>query len=720
MSIEDEEGSSASWWDKLRRRKVVQWGIAYVAGAWGLLQGLAYLRETFDWPQPVQQTATLLLLCGLPIALVIAWYHGDRGHQRVTRAELAVLTALFLTGGVLFWRHMGVTEIDPGAATTAVATEDARPSIAVLPFENRSAEDDDAHFVDGIHDDILTQLSKISALKVISRTSVERFRDTRLPLKEIAAQLGVTSVLEGGVQRAGDRVRINVQLIDARTDAHLWSESYDRELAVTDIFAIQSDVAHSIARALRAALTDGERASVAAIPTSSLEAWEVYQIGRQRLAKRSSESLAEAEAFFARAIALDPDFALAYAGLSDAIVLQATYGSLPLDVLRSRAEQAVATARRLAPDESDVLKSAAYLAYNRQEYREAEDLFRRAIAANPNNAQARHWYSVTLLDTGRLDEAAEECSKALELDPLFPVAIELLGAIHSTAGRFGEAEAQYRRAIMVDPTRPGPYSLLGYLYAYALNRFADAAAMLEQATLRDPGSPGFAVGPAMLALDIGDDLDASNRLAAVLGRWPGHDYANIVAAIARLLSGDEAGARPYLDQATATNRSLPLSRILRAEQEARHGNFRGALDQFRAARPELVGEAPPRVDGQNFLSAISAAAILQKLDDRRRATELLDGAERVIGRMQRLDSVGFGTADVQIHALRGEKAKALQLLQQAVDEGWRGPNWRYTRDLDPTLESIRGEPAFQAAFAVLEQDIDRQRRELAGRATSAP
>ena len=256
------------------------------------------------------------------------------------------------------------------------------------------------------------------------------------------------------MQRAGDRVRINVQLIDARSDAHLWSESFDRELAVTDIFAVQSDVTLAIARALRTRLTDGEKASMAAIPTTSLEAWEGYQIGRQRMAKRTSDSLAEAEQFFERAVGLDPEFALAYAGLCDAIVLRMLYGDMPQQAQLARAEQAVAMARRLALQDSHVLTSAAYLAYNRREYGEAQDLFHRAIAANPNNAQARHWYSAALLDTGRLGEASEQCEKAVELDPLYPVAIELLGGIHAAAGRFEQAEAQYRRAMLVDPTRP--------------------------------------------------------------------------------------------------------------------------------------------------------------------------------------------------------------------------------------------------------------------------
>jgi TolB-like protein len=227
---------SNSLWNRLIRRKVGQWGIAYVAGAWGFLQGLQYVSGLLNWPEQLQKLAGLALLIGLPIVLVLAWYHGDRGEQRVTRTELAILTLLFLLGGGLFWRYQGANETRPStmpmaaAPAAAAATTDAGPSIAVLPFENRSKVEDEAFFVDGIHDDILTQLSKISAIKVISRTSVEQFRDTRLPTKTIAEQLGVKSILEGGVQRAGNRVRINVQLIDAGTDAHLWAETYDREL----------------------------------------------------------------------------------------------------------------------------------------------------------------------------------------------------------------------------------------------------------------------------------------------------------------------------------------------------------------------------------------------------------------------------------------------------------------------------------------------------------
>ena len=310
MSDSPTEREADSTWTRLRRRKVVQWGIAYAAGAWGLLQGLAYVTATFHWPEQFQQLTSLALLIGLPVVLVLAWYHGDRGQQRVSTPEFAILTLLLLLGGGAFWYYQRASDAGKDAAPTASvvhpaaspAVSDARPSIAVLPFENRSRRAKDAYFVDGIHDDILTQLSKVSALRVISRTSVEQFRDTKLSMKAIADQLGVTKILEGGVQRAGDRVRINVQLIDASTDTHVWAESYDRELTAANIFSIQSEIATAIAGALRATLTPAERAQASVVPTRSLEAWEAYQLGKQRMAKRTSADLMDAERFFRKAL----------------------------------------------------------------------------------------------------------------------------------------------------------------------------------------------------------------------------------------------------------------------------------------------------------------------------------------------------------------------------------------------------------------------------------
>ena len=263
----------------------------------------------------------------------------------------------------------------------------------MLPFENRSQLKDDAYFVDGVHDDILTQLSKISSLRVISRTSVERFRKSELSIKQIAEQLGVASVLEGGVQRAGETVRINVQLINARDDAHLWADSYDRKLTAANIFEIQSEIANAIAGALKTSLNPAEQTRLEAIPTQSLPAWQQYQRGKQRLATRNSASLVEAEGHFRKAVALDPAFALAWVGLADAVALQTIYAGRPFDAAIQESEQAVARALKLNPDLAEAWTSAGNNADYRLQFEDAVQMFNRAIALNPNYSTAYHWLS---------------------------------------------------------------------------------------------------------------------------------------------------------------------------------------------------------------------------------------------------------------------------------------------------------------------------------------
>jgi TolB-like protein/Tfp pilus assembly protein PilF len=720
-----QDGEGDKLWQQLSQRKVVQWGIAYAAGAWGLLQGIAYVRDTFGWPHQLQQTATVLLLIGLPIVLVLAWYHGDKGQQRVTRVEFAILILLFLLGGGLFWRYEHTSHPSSTTSTitappaAAAATTEAGPSIAVLPFENRSDEHQDAFFVDGIHDDILTQLSKISALKVISRTSVEQFRDTKLPIKSIAEQLGVKSILEGGVQRGGDRVRINVQLIDAATDAHLWAETYDRELTAENIFAIQTELAAAIADALKAALTPAEKARVNTIPTRNLEAWEAYQLGKQRMAKRTSEGLKEAERFFRRAIELDPKFALAYSGLADTFVLQHGYSGAPFLAALEQAQTAVDTALKLDPGLSEAWASSGLIANTQEQYDRAEKMFRRAIELNPNNALAFKFYGGALVQTLRVDEGVRSLERAASLDPMSAIVQVNLADALQGQDRFPEAASHYRRAIAIDPAMPAPYASLGAMVAYSLNRFADAVPLLAKAVELDPGDSNWWTVLACMYLDLGDQsrsFATIEHAARRLDDWLIQDWLAFIDMIRR----DRAEMARHAERSLTLYARNPAALFVLRNADLQTGRYDNSIARYQKAYPELFVPGMAHLDTSNYGVAVDLALVLQRGGNTTRARILLDSAAQIIGSIPRLGSSGYGIADVQIHALRGDKPKALAALLEAEKAGWRGMAWRYYRDFDPTLASIRNEPEFKAVFADIERDMARQRAELAARAKDAP
>lgn len=626
--------------------------------------------------------------------------------SRLARRAWPFGVALLLAAGLwLAWSRLHQTPVGP---TTAAGPEVTPHSVAVLPFENRSRVDEDAHFVDGLHDDILTQLTRVGGLKVISRTSVEQFRDTRLATRDIAATLGVSHILEGSVQRAGDRVRVTVQLVDAVTDAHLWAESYDRELDANSIFSIQSEVATAVAAALSTALTPAEQGRVQAVPTRSLQAWEAYQAGRKALGPRTPAGLAQASQSFQAAIDLDPAFAQAYAGLADAIWLSAISLGRPVDAAMTEAEVPLQEALALDPELVEALTTTANFAAVRHDYAQAESGFRRAIALNSNYAMAHQWYAALLATQGRHAEALQSIRRAVELDPMSTLMRVLLASNLGAVGRFDEALAELNDAYERDPMSPLPVFSLGMLHAYAYNRFGPAIAFGEQAVEADKSRPAYRDGLAQIYLDLGDYERAQEALEAASAATSG------------------ATATGYLHLYNA-KRGKALSSALKAV-EAERGDDRSlallrdaalAADDPRSARalyergfPELLAKSPV-IDARNFGAAVDLALVLLKTGEAELATEILQRAEGWVLAHPRLGIRGYGIADARIRLLRGENDAALELLREAVKSGWRGPYWRYYRDFDPVLAPIRDDPEFKAAFAHIERDIARQRSELA-------
>ena len=369
-------------------------------------------------------------------------------------ATLAVI-ALFASLVVpRIWRSNEKAKREPAEALPIPAK-----SIAVLPFDNLSRDPDNAYFVEGIQDEILTRLSKIADLKVISRTSTQKYKSAPENLRDVARQLGVANILEGSVQRSNGQVRVNVQLINAPTDAHLWADTYDRDLA--DIFAVQSEIAKSVADALHAKLTGWEQSSIAKAPTANPEAYELYLKGRFYWNKRSGAGLRDAIDYFNQAIAKDPGYALAYAGLADSYLLFANYGDSSTAEVLPPARAAVSKALELDDSLAEGHASRGLLETFELNLKHSIIEFQHAINLKPNYATAHQWLGLGHLSLGHFDQAIAHLKRALELDPLSLIINADISRTYLTARRFDDAEAQARKTIKMDPLFPRAHYYLG-------------------------------------------------------------------------------------------------------------------------------------------------------------------------------------------------------------------------------------------------------------------
>jgi len=443
-----------SFFEELKRRNVVRVGIAYVIASWLLLQLTEVLVELLDLPDVAGRFVILLLLIGFIPALIFAWAFEmtpdgikrekdvDRSqsitHSTGRKLDFTIIGVLVIGIGYLLVDKFVLEEstkpsaqdvsaetsvsITPPVTQEPQSTAAMPNSIAVLPFANRSHEKDDMFFTDGIHDDLLTQLAKISDLKVISRTSVMKYKDTQKTIPEIAAELNVSTILEGGIQRAGKRIRINAQLIDVASDQHLWAETFDREMTVENIFDIQSEIARQIVTAVRGELTKEEKLKLARVPTNNLQAYESYlqALALANRADYSQENYIEAEIWAKKAVDLDPEFAQAWAMLVE-IHAQAAWIGYDLSPERfAMAKTALDNAIRLGPDMPETTAAKAEYQYRvEHNFKQSVETFKQAQRALPGDADILHRLAVAQRRSGYLEEAIASFEQSLELDPAF-------------------------------------------------------------------------------------------------------------------------------------------------------------------------------------------------------------------------------------------------------------------------------------------------------------
>ncbi|MBA3961295.1 MAG: hypothetical protein H0X40_05260 [Chthoniobacterales bacterium] len=374
--------------------------------------------------------------------------------RRINLGWIAALAlAAILAAGAAYYYFSAYRSASKGAAIP-------EKSIAVLPFENLSRDPENAYFAEGIQEEILTRVAKVADLKVISRTSTQRFKSAPGDLRQIAQQLGVAHILEGSVQKSADQVRVNVQLIEAATDAHLWAEIYDRKL--TDVFGVETEIAKKIADSLQAKLTGSEQKAMAARPTENTEAHELYLKGRYFWGKRTGDGFRKALDYFHQALNQDPNYALAYAGIADCYVLLIAWTpASPVEYL-PKARAAANKALEIDNSLGEAHASLGEVMIGELNPRDARREFERAIELNPNYATAHHWLGIdALAPLGEHDHAIAELKRAVELDPFSAIINANLGLSYTLARRYSEAIAQLRKTVELDPAFPYAHSMLG-------------------------------------------------------------------------------------------------------------------------------------------------------------------------------------------------------------------------------------------------------------------
>src|SRR5438874_1151147 len=452
---------------ELKRRNVYKVAVAYAVVAWLLIQIATQVFPFFEIPNWAVRLVVLLLIIGFPIALVLAWAfeitpegikraedvdHSQPTTHRTGRTlDFLIIAVLLVIIGVFAYQRFGLSQ-KTSVATSAIPEK----SIAVLPFENLSRDPDNAYFADGIQDEILTRLAKIADLKVISRTSTQHYKSAPDNLREIAKQLEVAHILEGSVQKSGDSVRVNVQLIKAANDSHLWADTFDRKL--TDIFSVESEVAKAIADQLRAKLTGQEKQVIAAKPTDNTEAYDAYLRGLAYTLKPTTNqaNTLGAQKYLKEAVRLDPKFALAWALLSytDAVgyltlVLQ------PTVTLREEARQAAETAVTLQPNLGEaILAKGAYYYFCLKDYDTAVRYFEEAHQFLPNSSQIPENLAYVARRRGQWDRSESYFNEVERLDPRNVSVLTQHALSYKDLRRFPDALRKFDQVLNITPDDP--------------------------------------------------------------------------------------------------------------------------------------------------------------------------------------------------------------------------------------------------------------------------
>jgi TolB-like protein/Tfp pilus assembly protein PilF len=681
-----------SFFTELKRRRVYSVAVAYVIVAWLLIQVATQVFPFFDLPDWIVRLVVLFSIVGFPIAVVCAWaleitpegirLEGDV-DRRITRRAGRKVTALIViiaavAAGATLFRLLRSQQVSGKQPVPQFANTIDSKSIAVLPFENRSENKANAYFAEGIQAEILTRLSKIADLKVISRTSTLHYKSAPENLREIGQELGVVHLLEGSVQRAANRVRVNAQLIDARTEAHLWGQTYDRDLA--DIFAIQSEIAKAIAGQLQAKLSPNEKKAIEQPPTTDLAAFDLYSRAKSLLLKAGfsvtyGPDVRKAIELLDEAVKRDPSFFDAYCQV--AYAHEYLYGQTGSDHAPARlalAEAAVQAAARLRPDAAEThLARAQYLYYGLRDYAGALAELEIARQGLPNDSRLFEVTGYILRRRGQQEEGLRNLERAAELDPRNFDTLQQIALSYQFAGRYADSIAAIDRALAIVPDSVETQDVRGLFYFFWKADTRPPLQTIDAILAQKPSAIAIAADTWFLcALAERDPATAERALVAV---------------------GDNAC---WSEGVIALSRSFGeglLARMVKDEARART-----AFVAARAQQAKIVQAQPDYGPALCVLGLIDAALGRENLalDEGRRAIALTPVEKDAVN----------GSRVLQYFAITAAWAREKELALQQLEAGLRAPAASQMLSygalkLLPFWDPLRGDPRFEKIVASL-------------------
>jgi TolB-like protein/Tfp pilus assembly protein PilF len=665
----------ASFFAELKRRNVYKVAVAYAVVAWLLIQAASILFPTYEAPAWVMKVFLAVVVAGFPIALVIAWAFEltPEGLKRTENAspdesrpsslrKFATLLAVIalLAAGLLAFQLLRPRS----ASNSPIAQGPESKSIAVLPFTSLSEDKTNAYFADGIQDEILTRLSKISALKVISRTSTQQYQSKPTNLGEIAKQLGVTHILEGSVQKSGESVRVNVQLIKADADSHLWAETYDRKL--TDIFAVETEVAQRIADSLEAKLTGSEKAAINHIGTKIPAAYDAFLRGIALRPSQSTEDNERLIQFMRQAVALDPNYAEAWASLTFAEGLKFVQGGR-VEALRGVVQTAAENALRLDPARGNGHAAmGVYLYYCLQDY----------------------------------DGAWRELQQAREQAPNDPIIIQALGLVKRRQGKLDEAIDLQLRSAQLDPLNQDIWINIAWTYR-GMRRFADAIAIYDRAQGIAPNDKSIVWRRAEADLAAGGDLTKAARALRFYEQAPpafgSREYNALNEILIFQRKFDEVIAKITAGLEQAGPDKISLAELARVhlglgEMHLIAGRPAEARPWLLQAEKELMTLRTQGNNGPEVRAHLIEvyACLGRKEDVDREASDHIarQAKDRWTGPLAEEDVA-------RAYIILGENDRALSILERLLSQAYADSVTPALLRLDPLFDRIRNDPRFR-------------------------